>query len=175
MNPSIRELGRELWNPKIHWLLNLSPAELGARGTLAGTIATLERGGESGGLPSTDLNDYAVGWCVGDSPAEKWRQLAPIWFAIGADTQAILLAHYMPRNDLPAQQRVAIDGALGKLANAALWVHEGEALAKLVEACVDKGRQGRGKIIQAAVKRTDDKVRQAHRMWDAVMEVRRAA
>lgn len=168
MDQQSRESDRELWNLAINWLLNVAPGELGAKGTLGGTINCLEHGGQLSGVPSTDLTNYQLGWCVGDSPAEKWRRWAPVWFSVSRETQALLLAHYMPRADLPDTQRVAVEGALGKLACAAMWVHEGEQLAKLVEACVDKGRQGRSRIIAAATKRTDEAVRIAHRCWDAV-------
>ena len=164
-----KQSDRELWDPRINWLLNIAPAELGSKGTLGGVISVLEHGGEISGVPNTcPFSDYALGWCVGDSPAEKWRKWAPVWFGVSRETQAVLLAHYMPRADLPDTQRVAVEGALGKLACAALWVHEGEQLAKLITACVDKGKQGRAKIIGAAVKRTDEAVRVAHRSWDVV-------
>jgi hypothetical protein len=168
MDQQTRESDRELWNPAINWLLNVAPGELGEKGTLGGTINCLEHGGQSSGVPSTDLTNYQMGWCVGDSPADKWRKWAPVWFGVSRETQALLLAHYMPRADLPDTQRVAVEGALGKLACAAMWVHEGEQLIKLVEACVDKGRQGRARIIGAATKRTDEAVRVAHRCWDVV-------
>lgn len=171
MDQQTRELDRELWNPAIHWLLNVAPAELGAKGTLGSTISALEHGGDATGVPNTELTNYDVGWCVGDSPSERWRKTAPIWFSLGHETQGVHLAHYTPRNDLPEAQRVAVDGALGKLANAALWVHEGEKLSKLIEACVDKGLEGRGKIIRNGIKRTDEAVRVAHRIWMAVVHV----
>lgn len=175
MDQSTRESDRELWNPAIHWLLNISPAELGAKGTLGSTISALEHGGEATGVPNTEMTNYDVGWCAGDSPSEKWRKHAPVWFSLGLDTQGVLLAHYMPRNDLPDAPRVAVDGAMGKLANASLWVHEGEKLTKLIEACVNKGMKGRGPIIKNATKRTDERVREAHRIWAAVAFVGPAA
>ena len=36
-----KQSDRELWNPAIHWLLNMAPAELGAKGTLASTAPQL--------------------------------------------------------------------------------------------------------------------------------------
>lgn len=162
---------RELYDPAIDWLLNAAQSELGETGTLAGTIGSLERGGQTSGVPNTDLySNYQMGWCAGDSPAEKWRKWAPVWFRMKRSEQTILIAHYSPRNDLPEAQRVAVDGELGKLANAALWAIEGEALAKLIAACMKKDAQGRRGTIQAALRRADESVRMAHRAWQAVRE-----
>lgn len=169
MDQANRELDRELWNPAIDWLLNVAPVELGATGTLESVIAALEHGGEATGVPNTTpFSDHDFGWCVGDSPASKWRKLAPLWFALSLASQGVHLAHYTSRNDIPDTQRAAVEGALGKLARAALWVHEGEKLANLIEACVDKAREGRKPLIASAVKRTENAVRAAHREWDAL-------
>lgn len=156
---------RELYDASIDWLLNRSAAELGFKGTLGSMISILEHGGFPTGVPSTDLDDFRVGWCVGEDPAEKWRRLAPVWFLVGAHSQLVLCAHYSPRNDLPANQQVAVSGALGKLACAAMVVHDGEQLTKLLTACVDKGHVGRKELIAGATKRTDAAVRGAHQEW----------
>jgi hypothetical protein len=159
------ERDRELWNPAIHWLLNVSGEELGAKGNLGGVVHQIEKGC-AGGDPNTDpYSNYQMGWCAGDSPGDKWRKWSPVWFLLPLPTQAVLCAHYSLRNDLPPNQRVAVDGALGKLATAALWVHEGEKLARLIEACVDKKYEGRDKLIANATKKTESEVRAAHRLW----------
>ncbi|HWH39003.1 MAG TPA: hypothetical protein VNU21_04140, partial [Usitatibacter sp.] len=162
-----KQSDRELWNPAIHWLLNMAPAELGAKGTLASTINSLEHGGEPSGVPNTDpYSNYQMGWCVGDSPADKWRKYAPVWFALSRTRQGMLLAHYLPRNDLPPATRARIDGAFGKLANAVVYVEPNPE--RLFAACLDAKHQGRVEIIKAATKRADGAVRDAHRGWDAV-------
>lgn len=164
---------RELWNPRIHWLLCMCPAELGERSGLAGTVSCIEHGGPAPGNPNTDpYSNYQVGWCAGDSPADRWRKLWPVWQRLSPETQAVFVAHYSLRNDLPAQVRISVDGALGKLAAAALWVHEGEALTKLITACADKGKAGRDAIIKAALRRTEKRVREAHREWETIAEFR---
>lgn len=161
----------ELYDPAVDWLLNRSAAELGFRGTLGSMISILEHGGYPTGTPATDLDDFKVGWCCGEDPAEKWRRLAPVWFLVTAPNQLTLCAHYAPRNDLPENQRVAVAGALGKLACAAMVVHDGEQLTKLLTACVDKGHKGRKELIANATKRTDTKVREAHREWSLWREM----
>lgn len=162
---------RELYDPSIDWLLNRSAAELGFKGTLGSMISILEHGGFPTGVPSTDLDDFRVGWCCGEDPAEKWRRLAPVWFLTTSASQLVLCAHYAPRNDLPENQRCAVDGALGKLACAAMVVHDGEQLTKLLMACVDKGHQGRSQVIANATKRTDTRVREAHREFTTWREM----
>lgn len=162
----------ELWRGEIHWFLNVAPAELGAKGTLGGTVSVLERGGSVTGLPdTTPFTDQQLGWCVGKSIPERYTAIERVWRKVARETQAVLAAHYTLRNDLPVEVRVAVDGALGKLANAAVWIHDGEQLAKLLEACKDKGKQGRKGILQGAVKRTEERVRQAHRDWLATKEL----
>lgn len=173
ISSQVAERDRELYNPQIAWLLCACAAELGERSGLAGTVSVIERGGPSPGVPNTDpYGDYTVGWCAGDGPVDKWRKAWPIWTRLGAETQAVLVAHYTLRNDLPEQMRVAVDGALGKLGSAALWVHEGEALSRLMTACHDRGKEGRGEVIAAAAKRAEVAVRQAHRIWGAIADFR---
>ncbi len=156
---------RELYSPDVDWLLNRSCAELGFKGTLGSMISILEHGGMPTGVPSTDLDDYRMGWCAGEDPAEKWRRIAPVWFLLSDRAKLVLSAHYSHRNDLPENTRVAVEGALGKLGSASLVVHDGDALAKLITACVDKGKGGRNETIKAATKRTDEAVRGCHLEW----------
>lgn len=172
MHTPDKQSDRELWNPLIDWFLNVAPSELGAKGTLDGVIAALEHGGQVSGVPdTTPFSNRDLGWAEGGSPSEKWRRCAPVWFALGQEAQGVMLAHYQPRNDLPSTQRVAVAGELAKLANASLWIHTGEQLVKLIEACVDKEREGRKQVIAAAMKRTEKAVRNAHRLWGAILEI----
>lgn len=170
------ERDRELWNPAIHWFLNCSESELGESGTLGSVINSLEHGGYRTGVPSTDLDDYSVGW-RGESPASKWRRLSPIWRALDATHQSVLMAHYRlsrgMHDGLTETALAAIEGALGKLLNASLWVHEGESLTRLIAACVDRETPGRDDVIRSAVTRTEKRVREAHRAWELVELTRR--
>ncbi len=162
----------DLYSHEIDWFLNVAPSELGYSGTLKGTIAVVERGGASGGIPdTTPFTDAMLGWCTGPSIPEKWRRAFDIWRLISPDTQAVLLAHYSSRNDIPGAQREALRGALGELWRAALWVNPIESTERLIVACLDKGKAGRKQIIEAAIKRTSDHVQVAHRTWAAFREV----
>lgn len=167
------ERDRELYNPAIHWFLNIAPAELGSKGTLGGTISTLEHGGYASGLPNTDpYSDYQIGWCAGDGAVERYRKLEPIWRNLPRETQGALLSHYLTTNRIPATDRTALEGELGKLAGAALWVHDEQQLERLIEVCKDKQRDGRKQVIGAAKKRTEAAVRLAHRTWATVAELK---
>lgn len=166
---------RELYDPNIDWLLNVAPSELGASGTLAGTISSLERGSQATGMPNTDpYSNTDVGWCVGDSPADKWRRLAPVWFRLRSQTQSLHGAHYSPIARLPEVTRARLEGALGKLAAAALWVNDGEKSERLLQACLDSEQEGRDQLIDAALRRTEQRVREAHREWREAMTDRSA-
>ncbi len=164
---------RELFNEEIHWLLNMAASALGERSAHSGILSVLQHGGFPTGVPETDIySNYQMGWCAGDSAPERWRKTIVIWRALPIDVHAVLIAHYCgTRSDLPGSVWARINGALGDLAMAAMWIHEGEALAKLVEACVDQKREGRDDIIAAGAGRAERRVRQAHRAWYATKEL----
>jgi hypothetical protein len=164
---------RELHDPEIHWLLNQAAAALGQRSAHQGLVSVLEHAGFPTGVPETDIyDDRHVGWgkfCVGD--VERWRRLMPVWRILVTSEQAILAAHYAgARGGLPAEIWARVDGALGIYAAAALWLHHGEPLARLIEVCSDSQREGRADALKMASKRVEKAVRGAHRAWQAARE-----
>jgi hypothetical protein len=164
---------RELFAEDVHWLLNVAASALGERSAHSGILSVLQHGGFPSGVPETDIySNYQMGWCVGDSAPERWRKAIVVWNKLTRDSQAVLLAHYCgTRSDLPGSTWARITGALGQFAMAAMWIHEGEVLVRLIDACVVSDREGRDGIIGAALTRTEGRVRRAHREWFATKEL----
>jgi hypothetical protein len=183
---------RDLDCPDIKWLLLCAASALGSRGTAASVTNSLERGGGGCGIPNTDLyDDRQVGWCAGEGDVERHRRLSPIWEHLSPEAQAVLLAHYLPRNDIDPESRQALYAEVRTagehgvpLAGAALYINDPEQNARLLYACrtptrkdandkVDKSwPRARQQIIDAARSRAEEAVRQAHRLWHAVASLR---
>jgi hypothetical protein len=91
-----RAAEKEAHDSDLEWFLTCGDAAMGEHGTLGGTIAVLEHGGQFTGVPSSDLySDQHVGWkttVVG--LVEKHRWLSAAWFALDSETQVVLLACY---------------------------------------------------------------------------------
>ena len=163
-------LDRELHDQDIHWLLNMAAAALGQRSAHQGLVSVLEHAGFPTGVPETDIyDDRHVGWGkFREGDVAKWRRLIVVWRAVPKPEQAVLAAHYCgARGGLPAELWARVDGALGQFAAAALWIHHGEALVKLIDVCADSGRQGRKDALKMAAKRVEKAVRGAHQAWVA--------
>ncbi len=95
-----RALDRELYCPRLERLLFDAASELGLRGNLSSTIASIERGGAGGGsnedpnlamlrrLGATDRS-----WITGK--ASHLRTLERQWALLSREHQATALAHYL--------------------------------------------------------------------------------
>jgi hypothetical protein len=86
----------EAFDRDLEWLLLVGESAMGERGTLGGTIAVLEHGGQFTGVPNTDLySDQQIGWhrhTLGH--VEKHRWLTAAWRLLKPDTQVRLLWCY---------------------------------------------------------------------------------
>lgn len=78
------------------WFLTCSGSAMGERGTLGGITSVLEHGGQTGGVPNTDLySEQQIGWgkfVFGD--VEKHRWLTAAWLGVSRDNQKRLVARY---------------------------------------------------------------------------------
>lgn len=91
---------------ELAWLIQQSPSALGETGTLAGTIAVLERGGADG-YPSEVMPG---GPTYQNGDAARASRLLKRWRKLESDHQAILLGHY---SALPREPRVMAPGERG--------------------------------------------------------------
>lgn len=106
----VRRAHRRDFDPDLEWLIGCGDAAHGARGTLGGIIAQIERGsvGGSGTLdgagsyihPYTD-QQLGFGRAV-NGEVERYRWLSCAWHAVSEDSRGVLMGRYMP---IPAQFR----------------------------------------------------------------------
>jgi hypothetical protein len=181
-------------DPDLEWLLTCGDAALGARGTLAGTIAALERGGGSTGStldesgcfihPYTDAHVGLGGHVFGD--VEKHRWLINAWRKCDRQTQAALAVRYnAPRAAYRSDEGYGardryVEGSDGQPGHewqrrtgveAQLGELAGLALAlcedagRLLVACQDPNRRGQRKVIVAALRVAKDADERAHAAW----------
>lgn len=166
----------ELWCGQIDWLLNVSESELGAAGTLASVERVLMLNGIQSSLPVTDLTDADVGldeWRDNvESPAGKWRRIAPIWFCLSHDVQTVLMAHYTVPKGIRGNEWERARGALGKLVNAVITLADDDLREKLGKALMAGAPLKPNRdMFKAAVQRFEPKVREAHRAWYVFREI----
>lgn len=175
----IRQKDRLIWNEDIDWLVNCAPGELGFTGTLQSMIAICERGGASGGTPDTSpFTDQQIGWDwrANESIPGRWRRTYAVWRCLELRPQGDLLAHYSSRNDINGIHRARLEGQIGKLWRAAIWViPTDEMLEKLIRACMEPRKEGRRGTIDAAIKRATERVSAAHEAWNTIAAAQRAA
>ena len=87
-----RPPAEEAYDSDLEWLLVMGDSVMGERGTLGGTIAVLEHGGQFTGVPSTDLyTDQQVGWAESSKGlVERHRWLSAAWISLPFETRARL-------------------------------------------------------------------------------------
>ena len=100
---------RRDFDPDLEMLIGCCDAAHGARGTLGGIIAQIERGSVGGvrldgsGSYIHPYTDQQLGYGLTmNGEVELYRWLATVWHAISEDSRGVLMGRYMP---IPAQFR----------------------------------------------------------------------
>lgn len=160
--------GTEPYCPDLAWLLCEAASALGERGTLAGTIAALERGGEGGnGFDA----EQAMQMILQRGDCKKQRRLTPRWGRLSLQEQRVLASYYVGG----ASPGGVISGQVGPYK----WVvmmfapAKGEKLEKAARvlnenpmsfAATEAGRQAMS-VLAAPLGKAREAVKLAHQAW----------
>lgn len=172
----------EFWSHDLDYLLNVSPAALGLRGTSSAVIAAIERGGPSTSSDHEWVLDEQIGWGrKGVNAVDRTRRLERLWRQLPSSTRGIHTVHYTPRQ-LPPGVRSYMLAADRRtcLAGVTLWLCSRDERARLADAALQLdqkpqswGASPKGKacviVIRELVKRAVEPVRAAHEEWYALL------
>lgn len=175
----------ELYSHELDWWLNCRDAACGFRSSMSGTVATIERGGHSGGGGSTDAagsyihpyHDGQTSFGKGQSVAfARDRKMRRRWQHLSDRAQTVFAVHYTGAwpsgsNDSDARQRwpLGVESRLGQMAAVTLYLAaerdiglEGRpTIARVLKAC----EKGNDAGLRAWKVLAEKEIRIAHRSY----------